>query len=290
MARIGMDIGGTQMRVAAFTDEGELLKRASIKNDHNLGPKDNLDRLMVIVDAWDIDYEGIGVGCPGPLDIAHGRILKAPNLAGWEYFEVVRYLEERSGHRVVLNNDANVAGLAEARVGAGAGQESVFFFTVSTGVGGAYIYRGEIVSGANSCAAEVFNMMVADDPWHRLGMNPGALEDHASGTALGRMATEAFGRPMDARELFALDAASDARAHAIIDTAAENLARAVACVSFVVDPNSFVFGGSVALYNPHFIDLVHEHTAKYVLNPDTLKFALASCGEDAGLIGAALLV
>jgi glucokinase len=95
---------------------------------------------------------------------------------------------------------------------------------------------------------------------------------------------------MDARELFALDAASDARAHEIIDTAAENLARAVACVSFVVDPNTFVFGGSVALYNPHFIDLVHEHAKRYVLNPDSLNFALASCGEDAGLIGASLLV
>lgn len=290
MNRIGMDIGGTQLRVAAFDDEGELLAREAVANDHALGPEQNLDRLMAFVDEWGLSYAGIGVGCPGPLDFAAGKVLNPPNLPGWENFEIVSYLSDRSGHKVLVNNDANVAGLAEARVGAAAGLESVFYFTVSTGVGGAYVYRGEIVGGANSCAAEVFNMMVADDKFCRPGMNPGALEDHASGTALARMATQRFGRDVDARELFALDAAGDAEAHAIIDLAAENLARAVACVSFVVDPNRFVFGGSVALNNPQFVDLVRDHAARYVLNPDALDFALAACGADAGLIGAALLV
>lgn len=290
MNRIGMDIGGTQLRVAAFSEDGELLERVSMAHDHELGPRENLDKLMACVDEWGISYEGIGVGCPGPLDFVAGRVLNPPNLPGWENFELVRYLTTRCGHRVLLNNDANVAGLAEARVGAGAGLESVFFFTVSTGVGGAYIYRGEVVGGANSCAAEVFNMMVADNKFCRPGMNPGALEDHASGTAIGRMATERFGRPMDAAELFALDAAGDAKAHQIVGLAAENLARAVACVSFVVDPNRFVFGGSVALHNPSFVELVREHAQRYVLNPKALDFALAQCGGDAGLIGAALLV
>ncbi|MDO4539373.1 MAG: ROK family protein [Coriobacteriales bacterium] len=290
MNRIGMDIGGTQLRVAAFDDNGALVAREAVANDHELGPEKNLSRLMSFVDGWGLPYEGIGVGCPGPLDFAAGKVLNPPNLPGWENFEIAAYLSERSGHVVRINNDANVAGLAEARVGAAAGLESVFYFTVSTGVGGAYVYRGEIVGGANSCAAEVFNMMVADDKFARPGMNPGGLEDHASGTALARMATERFGREVDARELFELDAAGDAGAHAIIEEAAENLARAVACVSFVVDPNRFVFGGSVALNNPGFIDLVHNHAQRYVLNPTALDFALAECGGDAGLIGAALLV
>ena len=290
MNRVGMDIGGTQLRVALYSDEGEQLGRETMAHDHALGPRENLDRLVACLERWGLPYEGIGVGCPGPLDFATGCVINPPNLPGWENFPVAGYLAERTGHRVLVNNDANVAGLAEARVGAAAGLESVFYFTVSTGVGGAYIYRGEVVGGANSCAAEVFNMMVADDKFHRPGMNPGGLEDHASGTAIGRMATERFGRPMDARELFALDAKGDADAHQIVDLAAENLARAVACVSFVVDPNRFVFGGSVALYNPRFVDLVHEHAKCYVLNPNKLDFALAQCGGDAGLIGAALLV
>lgn len=290
MNRIGMDIGGTQLRVAAYDDEGKQLARESIAHDHSLGPRENLNKLMDFVDSWGIDYEGIGVGCPGPLDFAAGRVLNPPNLPGWEDFELADYLSTRSGHRVAINNDANVAGLAEARVGAAAGLESVFYFTVSTGVGGAYVYRGEIVGGANSCAAEVFNMMVSDNKFARPGMNPGGLEDHASGTALARMATERFGRTVDAPDLFAMDAAGDSDAHAIVEAAAEDLARAVACVSFVVDPNRFVFGGSVALHNPGFVDLVVAHAKRYVLNPGTLDVALAECGEDAGLIGAALLI
>ena len=290
MNRIGMDIGGTQLRVAAYSQSGELLARKAIANDHSLGPRENLDRLMGFVDGWNLAYEGIGVGCPGPLDFAAGCVLNPPNLPGWENFEIVRFLTDRSGRKVVVNNDANVAGLAEARVGAAAGLESVFYFTVSTGVGGAYVYRGEVVGGANSCAAEVFNMMVSNDKYARPGMNPGGLEDHASGTALGRIATERFGRTMDARELFELESAGNADAHAIVEAAAEDLGRAVACVSFVVDPNRFVFGGSVALNNPGFVDLVYAHAQRYVLNPTTLDFALAECGDDAGLIGASLLV
>lgn len=290
MNRIGIDIGGTQLRVAAYSAAGEQLAREVMPNDQMLGPEGNLDKLVAAIEQWGLPYEGIGVGCPGPLDFASGCVLNPPNLRGWENFPVAGYLAKKTGHRVLINNDANVAGLAEARVGAAAGLESVFYFTVSTGVGGAYIYRGEVVGGANSCAAEVFNMMVSDDKFARPGMNPGGLEDHASGTALARMATEAFGRPVDAAELFALDAAGDQTAHAIIDSAADALARAVACVTFVVDPNRFVFGGSVALYNPGFIDLVFEKAKGYVLNPDKLEFALAQCGGDAGLIGASLLV
>lgn len=290
MNRIGIDIGGTQLRVAAYSAEGEQLARKVMENDHSLGPERNLDRLVDAIKSWDLQYGGIGVGCPGPLDFATGCVLNPPNLLGWENFPVAGYLADRTGHKVLINNDANVAGLAEARVGAAAGLESVFYFTVSTGVGGAYVYRGEIVGGANSCAAEVFNMMVSDDKFHRPGMNPGGLEDHASGTAIGRMATDAYGRKVTAAEVFRLATEGDEVACGIVETAAEALARAVACVTFVVDPNRFVFGGSVALYNPSFIDRVHERAQRYVLNPDKLDFALAECGGDAGLIGAALLV
>ncbi len=290
MNRVGMDIGGTQLRVALYAEDGTQLAREVMPHDHSAGPEENLDKLVRSIESWNQPYAGIGVGCPGPLDFATGTVINPPNLPGWENFCVAGYLADRTGHTVRVTNDANVAGLAEARVGAAAGLESVFYFTVSTGVGGAYVYRGEIVGGANSCAAEVFNMMVADDPFCRPGMNPGALEDHASGTALARIATQRFGRPVDARELFSLATDGNEDARQIVDTAAENLARAVACVSFVADPNRFVFGGSVALHNPGFIELVRKHAKRYVLNPNALDFALAECGGDAGLIGASLLV
>ena len=288
--RIGIDIGGTQLRVALVTAQGEVVRREAVAHDHGLGPVENLDRLLEIVDGWGVPYAGIGVGAPGPLDFAAGRVLNPPNLPGWEGFGLADHLAQRTGKPVAVNNDANVAGLAEAIAGAGAGFESVFYFTVSTGVGGAYVYRREIVGGAHSCAAEVFNMPVADDAFHRPHMNPGALEDHASGTAIARMGCERLGRIVDAAEVFGLAQAGDEAAAGVIETAAENLARAVANVSFVVDPDVFVLGGSVALKNPGFIELVRTKACRYVLNPDTLACRLAACGDDAGLIGAALLI
>ena len=290
MNRIGIDIGGTQLRVAAFSEEGEMLRKEVFSNERALGAEGNLARLAEAIESWGIDYAGIGIGGPGPADFTAGRFLNPPNLPGWENFEIVHFFEECLGTRAYLNNDANVAGLAEARVGAGRGYESVFFFTVSTGLGGGYIYQGKVVGGAHSFGAEVFNMVVNDDPYVRPGLNAGSVELQCSGTALGRMASERYGREMDARELFALWHAGDAPAAQIVERGADNIARLVNNVAAVVDPDIFVWGGSVALNNPDFIDLVHEKAKGYVLAPETLAFALAECGDEAGLVGAALLV
>ena len=290
MNRIGIDIGGTQLRVAAFDGVGEMLFKEVMPNDSTQGPEANLARLAAAIEGWGIDYAGIGIGAPGPADFSAGRFLNPPNLPTWENFEIVRFFEDLTGRPAYLNNDANVAGLAEALAGAGRGYESVFFFTVSTGLGGGYIYRDKIVGGAHSLGAEVFNMIVNEDPYTQGGLNAGSVELQCSGTALGRMAGERLGRQMDARELFALWHAGDEAAAEVVDRGADNIAKLVNNVAAVVDPGIFVWGGSVALKNPAFIDLVYEKAKGYVLAPDALSFALAECGDEAGLIGAALLV
>ena len=288
--RIGIDIGGTQLRVAAYNEDGLELAKEVMPNDFDLTPAENLQRLVDVIASWDIDYMGIGVGAPGPLNFAAGKILNPPNLPGWENFKIVSFLEQATKHRVRLNNDANVAGLAESLSGAGWGYESLFFFTVSTGVGGAYIYQNQIVGGANSCAAEIFNMVVNEFADVRPGMNVGSVEDQASGPAIARLASKGLGRKVRPAEVFALYEQGDETAIAVIDRAADVLAKAVHNVSCVVDPDVFVFGGSVALNNPWFIDMVREKAKKLVLNPSTLRMELAKCGDDAGLIGASLLV
>lgn len=125
MTRVGMDIGGTQLRVAAFADDGTIQYKAAIANNHMLGPRENLDRLIATLQGWGVEYAGIGIGCPGPLDFGAGTILTPPNLPGWENFAIRDYVRKQTGHQVALNNDANVAGLAEALVGAGKGYDSV---------------------------------------------------------------------------------------------------------------------------------------------------------------------
>ena len=290
MNRIGIDIGGTQLRVAAFSEDGTLLKKEVFPNDRERGPEENLAKLAAAIEGWGVDYAGIGIGGPGPADFHAGKFLNPPNLPGWENFGIVDFFEDLTGKPAYLNNDANVAGLAEALMGAGRGYGSVFFLTVSTGLGGGYIYQGKVVGGAHSFGAEVFNMVVNDDPYTRPGLNAGSVELQCSGTALGRMASERFGHEMGARELFELWHAGNAAATGIVERGADNIARLVNNVAAVVDPDIFVWGGSVALKNPDFIDLVHEKAKGYVLAPDALLFALAECGDEAGLVGAALLV
>lgn len=95
MRRIGIDIGGTQLRVATFEEDGALVTKASMPNDHTKGPAENLERLACAIEGFGIDYEGVGIGCPGPLDFSLGRILNPPNLPGWEGFDIVRWFEDR---------------------------------------------------------------------------------------------------------------------------------------------------------------------------------------------------
>lgn len=290
MKTIGIDIGGTQLRAAIFDEEGKLLDKFITPNESSQGAKKNADKLIQYITSQNYQYKGIGIGCPGPINIRLGKILNPPNLYGWDGFEIVKYFEEKTHIKTLLNNDANVAGLAEAVRGAGRGYESVFYITISTGIGGAYIYRGEIVCGANSTAAELYNMIVNEDTYSHNGVNPGAVNEQCSGSALGRIATERYQRKMEAKELFELYYKRDQTAVEIIDTCVDNMAKAVANVACTVDPDIFVVGGSVALYNPGLVGMIAERAKNYVICPQFLRMQMAEFEGDAGLIGAALLV
>ena len=160
MKKVGIDIGGTQLRCAIFDEDNQILVKHKIPNNPNLSARENLDLLIDFIQSQPYQYEGIGIGCPGPLNIRLGKILNPPNLKGWNNFEIVSYVESKTGLKTFLNNDANVAGLAEAVLGGGKGYESVFYITISTGIGGGYIHQGKIINGANSAGAEIYNLIV----------------------------------------------------------------------------------------------------------------------------------
>ena len=193
MHTAGIDIGGTQLRAAVFDDENHMIAAHKVENDRTLSGEKNLERLIGFLRSHGA-LSGVGVGCPGPLDLKGGRVLNPPNLLGWDNFEIVAWLEDRLGVRAVLNNDANVAGLAEAVLGAGKGCESVAFVGVSTGIGGAFVHRGRIYCGANGNAAEFWNMIVNEDPYCHRSANPGSLNEQCSGSGLARIARERYGR------------------------------------------------------------------------------------------------
>lgn len=290
MKKIGIDIGGTQLRAAIFDEEQKIIGSYKTNNDRTLSAQKNADKLIDFILSSDQKFSGIGIGCPGPLNIRVGKILNPPNLVGWDGFEIVQYFESRTRIKTVLNNDANVAGLAEACLGAGKGYESVVFIGMSTGIGGAYVYQGKLVNGANSNAAEFWNMIVNENTHHHKNANAGSLNEQCSGSGMEFLATAKYGKPVSPKELFELYRAKDSIAEELIEYCADVMAKGIANITCTIDPDIFIIGGSIAIYNPDYVGMVKERAKEYVLCPDQLHFENAQFGDDAGLYGASLLV
>lgn len=290
MYTVGIDIGGTQLRVAILNEGYQIIDVYKTSNDRSLTCEQNMDKLLNFISSRSEQFKGIGIGCPGPLDLKKGAVVNPPNLIGWDGFEIVNYVEMRTGLKVVLNNDANVAGLAEALLGKGCGLQSVVFMGLSTGLGGAYIYDGKLVSGANGNAGEWWNMIVNEDPRHHKNANAGSLNEQAAGSGLQRNATQLFGETILPRELFDLFYQKDELAVKIIEDATEALAKGIANIACVIDPDIFIVGGSIAIYNPIYLEMAVEKAKKYLLLPEALRVEKAMFGDDAGLVGAALLL
>lgn len=293
MYRIGIDIGGTQLRIALIDQDLKIVEVVKSANDRTRTAAENCAPLVDFILAKIAEGKqiaGVGIGSPGPLDMAHGLVLNPPNLVGWDNFPIVEYFERACHVPVFLNNDANVAGLGEAIAGAGKGYESVIFVGLSTGFGGAYVFRGELINGAHGNAAEYWNMIVNDYPHHHKNANPGSLNEQAGGGGLSLMASIVFGREVSTAELFDMYYAGDALAKRVINDGAEALARGLANIMCTFDPDVVVVGGSVDLYHPFYLELAVEKAQRYLIDPSSLHIVKAQFGDDAGLIGAALLV
>lgn len=289
---VGIDIGGTNIRTALLDEERNIIDKYKIANEVSKGPKYNLDKIINYINTnWkDKDIRGIGVGSPGPLNIKTGTILKAPNLQGWENFNVKGYIEEKTSLKAEVNNDANVAGLAEAIIGSAKGAESVFFITVSTGVGGALIINNKIVNGANSAAAELCNLIINEDKYSHAGLVQGGLEGQCSGPNIARKASEILGRKIDTPEVFELYNNGDEQMKALVNELCDNLSKGIINIMAVVDPEVIVLGGSVILYNTSLIKIIKTKVEEKSLNGIIVDIRVAEIGDDAGLKGASLLI
>jgi len=215
---IGIDIGGTNLRAAVISQEGNILEVFKVENEVGKGASYNLDKLVThIKKEWSkYEFEKVGVGAPGPLDLKAGKLLNPVNLKGWENFNIKEYLNEKLNLPVKINNDANVAGLAESLVGSAKECESVFYITVSTGVGGALILDKKIINGAHSQTAEIYNMIINEDEYSHVGLNKGGLEGQCSGVHIARIASEAYGKTLSTKEVFDLYEKNDEKAVQVI--------------------------------------------------------------------------
>ena len=288
---VAIDIGGTNTRVALADEELNIIERKQFATDSE-NPDVTLGKIAEVIKSFDCDIVGAGMSCPGPLDLINGKILTPPNLKGqWHNLKVAEELSKLINKPVYLENDANLAGLAEAVVGEGKDYNYVQFFTVSTGLGAGFVINKEIYHGAHGFGNEVANcVMMKDGPSHG-PIIPGGIEAISSGTAITSRAVKAGLDVKHAGEVNDLAKAGNEVAKQIMDDAKEYLANFIGVVYGYADPEIVILGGSVALKIDGFVEEV-EALAKervYEIMKPYVKVRKSTLNEDSGLIGAAYL-
>jgi glucokinase len=193
---IGVDLGGTNLRIAAVDDQGTLVEKVTLGTKVSLGRDHVIDDMCKSIQQLLEKYRnaatllGIGIGVPGIIDMQSGLLRESPNLPGWADYPVRAEIERRLKTVVILENDANVAGLGEKWLGAAKDFDDMAMLTLGTGVGGGLILRGSIWHGMSGMAGEFGHTNVEPEGHPCKCGNRGCLEQYASATAIVRMARE----------------------------------------------------------------------------------------------------
>ena len=274
----GVDIGGTTVKLGLFTTDGEIVDKWEIKTrTENQGEavlpdiaealKEKLEEKKIGRD----EVEGIGVGVPAPVN-AEGVVQNTANL-GWGYKEVKREMEELSGMRAEIGNDANVAALGEMWLGAGKGRKNIVMVTLGTGVGGGIIIDGKPLVGAHGAGGEIGHLCVNYEETDHCGCgNTGCLEQYASATGITRLANIRLAKDdaksvlreqeVSAKTVFDAVKAGDAVAKEIAEEFGKYLGHAMANLAAVVDPSAIVIGGGVSKAGEVLIEYVEKNFNK----------------------------
>ncbi|WP_245504294.1 ROK family protein [Lichenihabitans psoromatis] len=278
---IGIDIGGTNLRVGRVSSGGEILDWVAepITRD----PRDLLDRIVEICRRLDDEtVAGIGIGVPGRVDARHRAVLSGGyiDLASASLAED---LEAALGKPVVIDNDCNMALVAEIATGAAQGYDNVVMFTIGTGIGGAVVMEGKIVRG-RATAGQLGHLTVAQDGLACACGRRGCVETTSSGTALRRLIREA-GLPASTvvEDLFVAEAAGDPIAGRILDTWASPLRTAIDSMVAAADPDVIVLGGGLGGAAHRALSRAPAVSPWYQCG-----VVAAQLGDDAGVIGAAI--
>lgn len=288
---IGVDLGGTNVRAALVDELGQILhieKRDARAHESAELIVDNVIQCIQSLPNYQ-SASGLGIGVPGPVDFKAGWMIMATNIPALTMYPLKKVLEEKLSIPVFLDNDANVAGLAEALVGAGKGKDVVYYVTQSTGIGGALVVNGRVVSGRVGHAGEIGNCIIDPNRDKVNHLNVGAIENEASGTAIIRKGQALLSEEIKSAYDVFKRMNADPQAKAIITTMAQDMATMFSYIAHIVDPDAFIIGGGVSLSSDAYFDIMKQSYASKVHPPlANTPFLKAELAEP-GLIGAAML-
>jgi glucokinase len=197
---IGVDLGGTNLRIAAVDEQGALIEKITLDTRIALGCEYVINDMCEAIQRMSEKYKnsapllGIGIGVPGIIDMQTGLVRESPNLPGWADYPAGALIEQRLKTVVILENDANVAALGEKWLGAAKDYSDMAILTLGTGVGGGLVLGGAIWRGVNGMGGEFGHTTVEPDGQLCGCGNRGCLEAYASATAVVRMAREAIAK------------------------------------------------------------------------------------------------
>lgn len=312
MIRIGVDVGGTGIQIGVVDRKNRIIQEGSIPTRTDLPFEEQLrqmaDCIMKTVQTAGFsgnDIESIGIGIPGIASAKTGEVIKCTNM-GWFHVPFREVFNRYLNKPVHIDNDANVAALAESVAGISAGTSSSVFITIGTGIGSGIIINGRVWSGAHHIGGELGHVIFDLDGAPCSCGNHGCLERYCSATALIRMAREAVSSQPDSLIIRSVNNdPSRIEAKTVIDAARSEdpvalnvyhhyidcLAQAVASVVNLIDPEVIVLGGGVSKAGSFLLDPLTAEFPKYVLfNDQPLPpVKLAVLGSEAGIIGAAML-
>lgn len=310
---IGFDLGGTKMLAVVFDHEFKPVGRARKKTKGREGMEFGLKRInSVIHEAMEdanVDRDqvrGLGIGCPGPLDLKRKMIRTAPNL-GWNDVPIGESIEKEFGFPVTVANDVDSGVFGEYKFGAGQGARCLFGIFPGTGIGGGCVYEGKLFRGANCTCMEIGHIpMVPGGPLDGAG-NAGTLEAVASRLSIAGAAAQACYRGqaphlLDKSGTDLADIRSGALAMSvekgdqavvdIIDNACNHLALSVVTIVHLLAPDVIVFGGGlIEAMGKRMLPRIESLARDRVLSSyrDVFTITEAKLGDDAGVMGAAAL-
>lgn len=285
---IGIDLGGTAIKLGRFAKDGTCLQLLSVATPQPATPEAVVEVMVDAIAQLDPTRQSIaiGVGTPGPAD-ATGRIARvAINLANWHDVPLADWLEAKTGLPTVLANDANCAGLGEAWLGAGCRFRNLILLTLGTGVGGAIILDGKLFVGHLGAGGELGLITLNPDGPACNSGNQGSLEQYVSVPAIRRRTG------LEPAQLGALAKAGNTDALTFWQSYGRDLGAGLASLIYILTPEAIIIGGGVSASAEFFFPAVQAEIERRVLPSSRAGIQLlpAQLGNQAGTVGAAKLV
>ena len=311
--RIGIDVGGTNVKIALVDTKGKIVYSNSVPTRAEMGYEYTVNNIKQAI--YDLlketklttkDIEGIGFGFPGQVDYKAGIVRNAPNIPGWVEVPIAKLIEDEFKVPTRVDNDVRCAALGELKYGAGKGCENLICITVGTGIGSGLILNGKLVRGASNAAGEIghIKLQMNDGPICGCG-DTGCLEAFASGPSIVAMAEDYIkgGKSTKFREMASggqitpyivceAAKAGDPVAQRIFTITGEYIGIGLASVVNLLNPERIIIGGGVADAGDLLLAPLTETLKKRAMKiaGSAVEVVPAQLGNTAGVIGSSLLI